>query len=546
MRFLPIVDRELRVAARRWGTFWLRTWVAMTVIAVSTWIVLVNLNERPTDVAGILFYTISIGALLYCLLIGLSATTDSLSEEKREGTLGLLFLTDLKGFDIVAGKLAASSLNCIYGLLAIIPVMGLPLLMGGITALQYWTAALALVNAMFFSLAVGMFASACCHSRRKSVLLAFLIIMLLAVVAPGFALWQAQARSGLPFESVAFLVSPITAFFAPLDLGGLWAKSWKTFAAAFVTVHFESWIFLLLACLVAPRSWQDRPAGKLEVRWRERWRLWSLGDHGERHRFRARLLDVNAFGWLAARERLKPLMVWCTLGMAGALWLWGYGKYGREWLNEVVFVLTGLGLNLVLKCWVATEVIRRIAEERRTGSLELLLVTPLTPRDILRGQALALSRQFLGPVLVVAIVEAIIMLGGVRHGADEEERWMWFSWWATVLAGLGLDLIALYWLGLWQGLNSSGAKRAYLMTIGLVLFLPCLLYALFVMVAVLIASFGRTEMDWKFLLAVWAGLGLAADVTFGGWASFRLKRDFREAATRRFQKPKSWWERLLG
>jgi hypothetical protein len=34
MTFLPIVDRELRVASRRRGTYWLRTVVASGIIAV--------------------------------------------------------------------------------------------------------------------------------------------------------------------------------------------------------------------------------------------------------------------------------------------------------------------------------------------------------------------------------------------------------------------------------------------------------------------------------------------------------------------------------
>src|SRR5256885_5281345 len=55
-------------------------------------------------------------AFVYCLFIGARLTADCLSEEKREGTLGLLFLTDLKGYDVVFGKLAATSVNSIYAL----------------------------------------------------------------------------------------------------------------------------------------------------------------------------------------------------------------------------------------------------------------------------------------------------------------------------------------------------------------------------------------------------------------------------------------------
>src|SRR6185436_10237494 len=132
-------------------------------------------------VAQILFFSVAGCALLYCLLTGLRATADCLSEEKREGTLGLLFLTDLKGYDVVAGKLVANSLNSFYGLLAILPVVAVALLMGGLTGLQVGCAALALVNAMFFSVCVGMFASACCRSAQRAIALTLFILLVVAL-----------------------------------------------------------------------------------------------------------------------------------------------------------------------------------------------------------------------------------------------------------------------------------------------------------------------------------------------------------------------------
>ena len=99
-------------------------------------------------------------AFILCLLTGVLLTSDCLSQEKRDGTLGLLFLTDLKGYDVVLGKFIATSLNAFYGLLALLPVMALPLLLGGVTGAEFWRTALALVNALFFSLAPGICVSA--------------------------------------------------------------------------------------------------------------------------------------------------------------------------------------------------------------------------------------------------------------------------------------------------------------------------------------------------------------------------------------------------
>lgn len=118
--FLPIVERELRVAARKRSTFWVRISAAFTAMVIGGGFLILS------AVAGFAFATRSLGSVLFglltwlCLAASLSAglffTADCLSEEKREGTLGFLFLTDLRGYDVVLGKLLATSLRCVYAL----------------------------------------------------------------------------------------------------------------------------------------------------------------------------------------------------------------------------------------------------------------------------------------------------------------------------------------------------------------------------------------------------------------------------------------------
>src|SRR5436190_11229757 len=169
MTVLPIVGRELRVAARRPGTYWLRVTAAFVAIAVFGWMLLTLLRDQvPSAVHGrYLFRTLFGFAFGYCLFIGARLTADCLSEEKRDGTLGLLFLTDLKGYDVVLGKLAASSVDSIYALLAILPVISLPVQLGGVSAGELWQSALVLLNTIFFSLAVGLLVSTLSRNERK-------------------------------------------------------------------------------------------------------------------------------------------------------------------------------------------------------------------------------------------------------------------------------------------------------------------------------------------------------------------------------------------
>src|SRR6266496_2465298 len=134
MTFLPVVERELRVAARRKATHWTRFFAALTVIVIGFVLLLGAQRKLSTPQLGqMLFMGTSVLGFTFSLLAGVFLTADCLCSERRDGTLGLLFLTDLRGFDVVLGKLAANSVTAAYGLLAIVPMLGLPLLMGGTT-----------------------------------------------------------------------------------------------------------------------------------------------------------------------------------------------------------------------------------------------------------------------------------------------------------------------------------------------------------------------------------------------------------------------------
>src|SRR5512135_1886976 len=180
MTFLPIVAREMRVAARRPGTYWVRSGAVLPVQIIGTWFFLMNSRLTPQDIAMGLFCILTATAVLYCLLSGVWFTADCLSEEKREGTLGLLFLTDLKGYDVVFGKLVASSVNGFYGVLAVVPILALPLLLGGVTSGEFGRMAMVVVNTLFFSLTLGVWASAMSRSPRKAMATTLLLILLFA------------------------------------------------------------------------------------------------------------------------------------------------------------------------------------------------------------------------------------------------------------------------------------------------------------------------------------------------------------------------------
>ena len=110
LNFWPVVQRELREGARRPVNHRLRFWS----VAAGTLLLWINVStsERPAaQMGGWLFASLHTMLLGLILLIVPGLTADCIAREKREGTLGLLFLTPLSAVGIVAGKALAQGLR---------------------------------------------------------------------------------------------------------------------------------------------------------------------------------------------------------------------------------------------------------------------------------------------------------------------------------------------------------------------------------------------------------------------------------------------------
>jgi ABC-type transport system involved in multi-copper enzyme maturation permease subunit len=139
---------------------------------VLLWII-VSTSERPAEqMGGWLFASLHTMLLGLILLIVPGLTADCIAREKREGTLGLLFLTPLSAGGIVAGKALAQGLRAFTLWLAVLPLLTIPFLTGGVT----WFDALSALSLEFCAtvlcLAAGLLASSLARERNTAFLLA--------------------------------------------------------------------------------------------------------------------------------------------------------------------------------------------------------------------------------------------------------------------------------------------------------------------------------------------------------------------------------------
>jgi ABC-type transport system involved in multi-copper enzyme maturation permease subunit len=542
MIVLPIVERELRVAARRRGTYAVRVLVALAAILIlagTLWTV--TSRGTPSAQHGrFLFRALLVVGFTYCLLAGARATADCLSEEKREGTLGLLFLTDLKGYDVVLGKLAASSLNSIYGLLAILPVQALSLQLGGVTPGELARSALLLLNTLLFSLATGLFVSALSRDERKA-MFATVFVLGVLTVAPG-GLCFVLALLGGPFAESAEWIVEVLSLSPAFGLGYLLTDfapamrvpMWLFWLSA-VWVLLMTFVLLALTARILPRLWQVRAKKTRAEEFNERLEQRLYGEGTKRRRFRQRLLDVNPFLWHAQRERGKPLYVWGYLAAVASTWLWGRFSQGDVMLDRNVVVPTLVIVHSFFKVWVVSEACTRLAEDRRHGALELLLSTPLTPAEILHGQWLALRRQFLKPLLLLMVIEFLLVGQAFTTGLG-----------LMCAVMLAADFVALGWAGQWLALTTKHLTQAILRALLAILVLPWVF--LFPVAWLLKDGLGFRGTESELRTVAWFVTGLGMDVLVGWvWARRNLRRDFRLVAMERYQPlPARGWRSWLG
>lgn len=523
---MPIVARELRVAARRKGTFKARTVVALGAIAVG--LLLYIGSDAPAEITSKrIFIGLQVLTMLFCLMAGRGATADCLSEEKREGTLGLLFLTDLKGYDIVLGKLAATSLNGFYCLLAVFPVMAVPLLMGGITNGEFWRAVLALANTFVFSLSVGMVASAFSRDARRAMGANLLLLLLIAAIPGAAASAAAFFLPTHPFYSELMFSCPPYLLYLCDDSNYKFHR--PDFWCSVGVIHFITWLLLGIASFAVPRMWQERSRvqarGPTHVESENR-----AGSPDRRHR--RRLLDINAFYWLAARSRFKPLQVWALLLFIAGWWLFAMFQFGSLWLSESssgTNIATAIMINVGLKLWIALEASRPLAENRKSGGFELLLSTPLTVGDILRGQWLALKRQFLLPTVAGLVAMVIFMASAWNHSSENHDVIL-IGWLGAILMFI-VDVAALIYVGIYCGLVGNNPNHATVLVISRIIIAPAAVFGAFVILSNVqrIAS-GAPGPPFIVYVCFWFLLGLATDLFYAIPARRKLHTQFRRLA----------------
>jgi hypothetical protein len=474
MTLLPIIEREVRVRARSGMTYWVRMVVGLAGALLCTQQLIVSgpLNT-PAVVGRRVFDEMTSTAFLLCCSACVLAV-EAINTERREGTLGLLFLTRVRSFDVLAGKLVSVGATSLCALAALVPALMIPVLAGGVTGAEAFRRVAALLATLLFALGAGLCGAAAQAQRFKAVCAAVLIVVV-TTLGPGVFL---RVTGGAGFVGhLVGLLSPLILMFAGGEVP--YQASPGLYWGSLATVPVLGLALLAAAGFLLQRS-IGRDGGAEVLRppppAKDLERTVGLG------RWRPAKEEAGPMEWLVYRQHGVSLAAWAAAVVALAFSRWAsvaskpLSVTGAPAFWVLAWPL-GLAAALGGGAIVAWTAGRFFARVRRTGELELLLPTPVGAEDLVSDQWRVLKRMYAWPVLALqagTLVPVAAMTGwrsaGFLSAMPLESALTAVLGFVNTFLGTG----ALCWLGLWFGLTARRQTNAILYAVSLAQGVPWL------------------------------------------------------------------------
>lgn len=464
LSFWPALQRELREGARRPANHRLRVGTALGG-TILLWAISISLNAPAARVGTWLFAGTHTLVLAFLVLTTPAMAGDCVAREKREGTLGLLFLTPLNSAGIIVAKALAVGLRTVTIWLAALPLLTIPFMTGGVTLMDMGSAVSIEFCTIAICLAAGLAATSMAKERNTALVLAYLLAVggmlvfseAMLLLLTGF--WRGFSGMGAGDWRQLIVVAPALlgglfnfqgrGGWSPLGnqsakLGTIWQWLCGLSPAVALIVLGGA---LTLAIWLLEKAWRDEiPSARREKLKRVYCTPLFFG------RF-TRVMKAkrgrNPVAWLQQRSWKSGTWAWGLCFVFLVVECVGGGANGVElglWQTVLGLALAGIYTFAGVSSFL---------EEKRSGALELLLVTPLSVNKLIWGRVQGLWMQFLpsgallgGVVLFQTWYEAPGLVGG-GWGAPAWRTLAYYNpfvraLWMPLLIYLTLPVFATY------------------------------------------------------------------------------------------------------
>ncbi len=475
--FGPIFYREAAVAPKRAKTFVIRGVyvLALFLLLCTGYLVLDGSRSLATSgdsarFGGWMFTLLAPLQLLVLASLAAVGAAASVAQEKDRRTLILLLLTRLSGFEIVAGKLAATLLSPLSMLVCSLPLFLTLPLFGGVSPQQVFGVFIVTAASILLAGSVGTVIG----MWREKTFQAIAMTVLGLLMYVGLGEMAGNVMTEMP-ESVRLALSPPRALAAAASPMASLSAETATGVALFIVMTVLLSLAVLVIGVAKVRVWNP----SREIRLKSSETETSTAASG----------DATPASWKAR----APRRVWENPILWREVCTWAYGR--KVMVIRVAFLLFFILIAAVLQSQINSGVamepggrigralpaatlplaalgvislvlvnalaVNSVTGERDGLALDLLLVTDLSPREFVFGKLLGVLYVAKEMILLPILLVVFLAIKGVM--TFENMSYVIFS--AITL------YVFVAMLGLHSGLNYVSGRTAILTSLGTVFFL---------------------------------------------------------------------------
>ncbi len=476
-QFWPLLAKELREQSSRRRLYTQRALYALGLAGCFFLFVTYlpgNLGAGPAQMLGggevVLRALLLVQFVTICLVLPASMA-GAIAYERECGTLDLLRLTGLRAHEILLQKYVGRLIPMFTMLLASMPLLALAYSLGGFSTASLWCGVLFLFLACLHVGALAILVSAVCDSLLTAWIGAYLAGALFYGVPLALSLVKPLVPTrgtALPWnEAMLLVLVPVP------GLGGTDASSPRLLLLRSIPVLISTLLFLWLAwrAVAAPRAAGPRRRNPFLHVWG------FLNAEAALVPVKSRLPRTEPVAWLEENKRtfsktqdLIRLFLFLAFPLLVAEFPLELAQTAlqRSGHSATMAALGGLLFVLAVLA-VCASAVTTVLEERSRQTLDVLLVTPLSGRDIVRQKmhgTWRLACVFYAGLCLLLLIEA--------RGEMSRARFVTFL--RVVPLPLALVIVGLVtWLGIlaWRRIPVGRTWRA----LGVAALFPGLLLA---------------------------------------------------------------------
>jgi ABC-type transport system involved in multi-copper enzyme maturation permease subunit len=428
-----LLVREFVVASKQKRLYVIR----FALAAVLGYIMLMGVGVASTTGTGgvQLFASIVIATFFLVSLFILAQTSGCISDERRQGTLGLLLLTPLQAWHVVLGKFTTRFLEGVQIFLAILPMLFLPYAIGGLMFGQMATAILVLFSQMIICVAISLLASSFFRSGATAFMVSGCVIF--GIETLGVTIINGVPFLPGPFHPAFTYINPMAIVFEQFQMtsGNLLGALLTLGTAVLISVA----AFFVAAVQVSRLAAGDISFSKFK------WPFRLRRNQKSRPEILAPIL------WLHSGRKVKVNLVVFVICMGVV----GYTFYVGD--SDMWLIVPLYAGSVLLSLTMSVNLIQRMQAEKEERIFELMFVSPISTREWL-------SQSIRASWLVYGL--PILMMSSAASIASMYEEIISGDVWSIALSVLFIGYFVMDWyfltiMSLFYGIKSRGSGSAF-------------------------------------------------------------------------------------